>query len=65
MKTTIDAEMVEITCKVNEVFKDYGKTALWLRTDNPNFGGISPIKLINWGKGKKVLEMIKSAKDSE
>lgn len=60
----LDEEVCEIIQKVNDYFKnDYSKTALWLRTKNMNFGDIAPIKLIQFGKAKKVLQFIDSNED--
>jgi hypothetical protein len=62
MKLNVDIELIEIVCLVQDHFKDHGKTWLWLGTDNMVFGGISPLKLIAMGRGKKVLQYIKDAK---
>jgi len=54
----LDNQLVEIIVKVNSVLKNYDKTRAWLTTKNLNFGELSPMSLIERGRGHKVLEMI-------
>ena len=39
------------------------KVMAWLTTENFNFGGTKPIRLIESGRSKKVLRFIESSKD--
>lgn len=45
---------------VNEIFNDLDKTAAWFNTENLNFGGFSPLWLINRGREQKVYDFILS-----
>jgi len=54
----LDNQLVEIIVKVNSLLKNYDKTRAWLTTKNLNFGELSPMSLIERGRGHKVLEMI-------
>lgn len=64
--TYLDSNTVEIITLVDKFFKgDHGKTALWMSTDNLNFGGTSPNKLIKMNRGHKVLQFIKTALDED
>lgn len=42
--------------------KPYEKTYHWMTTDNLNFGGCSPMDLIERGKANRLLEMLKNSK---
>lgn len=53
-------ETVEAVILVHQYFGDYEKTALWLRTQNLNIGGTTPIQLLNSGRGQRLLSFIKS-----
>lgn len=53
-------ETVEAVILVYNQFKDFEQTALWLRTQNLNIGGTTPIQLLNSGRGKKLISFIKS-----
>lgn len=49
-----------------ECLRDYfncddDKVSAWLKTKNPNFGDVSPMDLINKGRGHKVLEFVKAS----
>lgn len=63
LEVRIDKQTVEIISKVQDFFKDYEKTNAWMRTKNPFFGHLSPIFLINRGRGHKVLQFIDNAKE--
>ena len=39
------------------------KAELWYKTDNGNFGGVSPELLVNRGRAHKVLKFIEAAKE--
>jgi hypothetical protein len=56
-------QSVEIIAKVHSILKDRDKVWLWLTTKNPHFGYISPLKLINVGRGHRVLQFIDVAID--
>lgn len=59
MKTIpIDSVVVEIITNVHCFFQNEKKTAFWMNTKNLNFGGVSPIEMINRGRGKKLLAWI-------
>lgn len=57
----MDETTVEIIVELHVHFNDYKKVALWLRTKNMNFGNIAPLRLMQIGRQKKVLEFILSA----
>ena len=57
----ITPELVEIIIELHVLFDDYKKISAWLQTENYNFGGVTPIQLINRGRGKKVYEFIRYA----
>ncbi len=63
---TCNAMLMEIIVELHGVFGDYtdsfDKMSMWLRTENLNFGGVSPIDLILTGRGNKVLSFIQSAR---
>ena len=49
---------------LSEFFKDEpAKAVMWLLIPNPNFGNISPNSLIAIGRGHKVIEFMKAAKE--
>ncbi len=56
-----DAEAIEIVVNLHVFFDDYQKIFLWLTTKNPHFGDIAPLRLMQIGKGKKVLSFILQA----
>lgn len=53
--------MLEIVTLLDKYFKSDENIALWLNTENFNFGGSKPITLIAKGRGHKVLNYIKIA----
>jgi hypothetical protein len=57
----IDATTIKIIIAVYSFFEDAEKTQLWLRVGNPMFGGVAPLKLMNMGRGKKVLKVIEES----
>lgn len=60
----IDVEnLVEIVRQVGEFFNWNEKTAIWLNTPNPHFGALIPMSLIIMGRGRKVLQFIKNARE--
>lgn len=57
-------EIANICDLVGEYFDgDAEKTALWFRTPNPMFGGISPRDMIRFGRYKKLLKYILESRD--
>lgn len=64
MKVELTNELIDIICKVNCFFENYDKTLLWMKSKNNNFGGCSPLDLINRGRSHKVVEFINDALDS-
>lgn len=54
--------LVEAVQNLHDFFDDNDKVAHWLITDNPHFGGSSPLSLFNRGRGHKVSQFINSAK---
>ncbi len=49
---------IEIIVRVHKFFQDYRKTAIWLSCPNLNLGNLSPIQLMQVGRGHRVLEFI-------
>lgn len=60
-----DEEMLEYIKK--ELLKyfngDEVKANLWMKTENLNFGGFSPDRLIKLGKVGKVYQFVKAARE--
>lgn len=42
---------------------DTAKTELWMRTDNPLLGGISPEFMVRIGRSGKLLKIVKQCLD--
>ena len=40
---------------------DVGKTVLWFKTENPLLGGFTPREMIQFGRAKKLREIIEDA----
>lgn len=59
----VHKDFIETCVLLHSFFNDYEKTALWLNTNNLNFGGLSPLYLIKIGRGHKVLSFIRTALD--
>ena len=59
-------QTVEITLLLQKIFEgENDKVHFWLTTMNLNFGGSTPLKLIQMGKGHKDLEFIKNAQRAD
>lgn len=54
---------IAIVVELHAIFNDYDKIYTWLTTKNLNFGGISPLYLINTGKAAKVVAFIQNMED--
>lgn len=55
----------EIASRVREFFHgDTEKTALWLLTDNPNFGNVSPLQLMRLGQAHMVVAFVRDAMEA-
>lgn len=52
---------IDIILGLHIIFSDYDKMVCWLSTPNLNFGGASPVQLINKGRAHKVQEFINAA----
>lgn len=39
------------------------KAELWYRTDNPHFGGCSPERMVEMGRGHKVQQFVDAARE--
>lgn len=65
MKANISTQLIEIIIELHVIFQDYKKIEAWLKCDNLNFGGTSPINIINQGRGHKVLEFIQDGGRAE
>lgn len=55
-------ELIEIIILVNNFFDNYEQTYLWMKTDNPLLGGVSPMDMVENGKSKRLLEFVKKGK---
>ncbi len=55
-----DDERLEIAEILAKAFKDPKKIALWMMSNNPNFGA-SPCVMIALGRGHKVLSFMRAA----
>lgn len=54
-------ESIAIVVLLHAFFSDEKKVYAWLTCKNLNFGNLSPLYLINVGRGNRVLEFIKDA----
>lgn len=54
-------ENIEIIVNLHAFFNDIQKVFHWLKTPNPMFGEIAPLKLMQMGRGPKVLQFILQA----
>lgn len=57
----IDGDFVDAVVGVHCFFNDMHKVALWFNTDNPMFGGCTPMTLVNSGRAKKVAQYVNAA----
>jgi len=63
MKIELNETNIKIICKLNYFFNDFKNVETWLRTDNINFGGISPCFLMSIDRSNKILQFIETALD--
>ena len=63
IRVKVDHKFIELIIELHVTFQDYGKIKNWLQQSNLNFGGLSPLKLIESGKVKKVLEFARKANE--
>lgn len=57
-------EIANVCALVAEFFEgDAHKTALWFKTPNPQFGGVSPRDMIRYGRYKKLLQFVLAARE--
>jgi hypothetical protein len=58
-------QIANIASMVAEYFDgDPAKTALWFRTSNPMLGGITPRDMIRYGRYKRLLKFITTARQA-
>lgn len=63
-KTPFDLEGDQIIERVKKLMGwETWKARLWYETANPQFGGVSPCKLVFMGRGHKVLAFITIAEE--
>ena len=63
---TFEEQKTEIISLIQEHMGwSVDKALLWLTTENPMFGCVEPIYLIQMGRGQKVLDFVKAAIDGE
>ena len=58
-------DLSEIKELLMSFFEDEEKVELWLNTENPNLGGVKPLKLMESDRADKVIAFIKSALDED
>lgn len=46
--------------KVNSFFKNQSKTRVWMETENPGLGGVTPIDMIAMGRYQKLMDFIEN-----
>ena len=63
MKIELNETNIKIICKLNYFFNDFKNVETWLRTDNINFGGISPCFLMSIDRSNKILQFIEATLD--
>ncbi len=62
----LDNNLIEIILELHSFFNgDVIKVKSWLKTENLNLGGSSPLTLCNAGRSNRVLEFITNAKGPE
>ncbi len=61
----VDKDLIEIILLIHCIFNCEKKTLFWLKTKNLHFGYIAPLKLIQLGKTKKVIQFVKAAADGD
>lgn len=59
----VNDKSIQVIVFAYSVFKDSKKTALWLKTANPNLGGYSPIQLMQAKKFKPLLALMNQDAD--
>lgn len=56
--------LTEAICLLAVFFQnDYKKITAWLTYENLNLGGVTPIKMIQTGRGAKLISFIKTSLD--
>ncbi len=60
----LSVEFIHIVLDLHVFFSDEKKVYYWLKTPNMNFGGCTPIQLINRGRGKVVYNFCRSRNDA-
>jgi hypothetical protein len=62
LQEKLDQNFLEIILLLGDFFKrDYNKMRAWLYTENLNFGGVEPMRLVAMGRGHVVLNFVKDA----
>ena len=59
-KVEISPQFIDIVLDLHVFFSEPTKVYYWLKTPNMNFGGCTPIKLINRGHGKVVFNFCRA-----
>ncbi len=59
----MSVELIDTILILHCILQDEKKVDAWLKTKNPFFGNIAPLKLFQIGKGKKVYEFARCAAD--
>lgn len=57
----LDEDLIHIILGVHVCLSDEKKVLAWLKTKNPNLGGVQPVQLINLGRAKKVRAFVDAA----
>lgn len=57
----LNEDLIHIVLGLHIFFSNEKKVLAWLKTKNPHFGGIEPVKLINMGKAKKIRQFIEDS----
>lgn len=62
----VKTQLEEIIVRVTAIYKSHGKNdpdgmaEQWLHLENYNFGRVTPIRMVECGRGHKVLQFIKA-----
>lgn len=59
METKIDFRG-KIEALISAFFQDTGTMVRWMRAENPLLGGMSPNKMLEMGRGEKLLNFVKT-----
>lgn len=60
---TIFQDLCQVSREINSFFHDEAKTTLWLNTENPLLGDVTPLSMILLGRTEKLQKHIQACFD--